>query len=198
MQKLYFVLALFVFLLAPSLTLAESRLSIAIQPLGQFDPKLVEQVKKIILTTYAIDVIILPAKELPKEAYYQPRNRYRAEKLAVHLSNIDSKTTKILGLTTKDISTTKGNFADWGIFGLALLDRRPAVVSTFRIGQASQKLFLERLGKVINHEIGHTFGLDHCPNLGCIMEDAKGTMKTVDNEKDFCSDCKARLKGKLK
>ncbi|MBI4850251.1 MAG: hypothetical protein HY819_00340 [Acidobacteria bacterium] len=200
MKKLSFLFFLVTFLLIPQLTLAESKLSIAIQPLGQIDTKLVEQVKQLILATYAVDVAILPAKELPQEAYYQPRNRYRAEKLAVYLSKIDSKTTKILGLTVKDISTTKGEFLDWGILGLALLNQPPAVVSTFRLkkGKASEKLFLERLGKVVIHEIGHTFGLDHCPNFKCIMEDAKGTLKTVDNEKDFCSDCKIKLSGKLK
>jgi archaemetzincin len=142
----------------------------------------------------------MPLKELPKEAYYAPRNRYRAEKLALYLANLDTKTTKVVGLTAKDISTTKGQFQDWGIFGFALLGQRPAVVSTFRLkkNQAQQKLFLERLGKVINHEIGHTFGLDHCPNATCIMEDAAGTIRTVDREKDFCPDCKAKLSGKLK
>lgn len=198
MKRLYFLLFSLFFLLIPSLSLAESKFSIAIQPLGQFDAKLVEKVKQTILATYQADVIILPAKELPQETYYQPRNRYRAEKLAVYLSKIDSKTTKILGLTVKDISTTKGEFVDWGILGLALLNQRPAIVSTFRMKQVSEKLFLERLGKVIKHEIGHTFGLDHCPNLYCIMEDAKGTIKTVDKEKDFCSDCKIKLSGKLK
>jgi archaemetzincin len=198
-KNLYNLLTLVFFLLAPQLVLAQS-LTIAIQPFGQFDAKLTEKVKQTILATYKVNVIILPTQELPKEAYYQPRNRYRAEKLALYLNKIDSKTTKILGLTVKDISTTKGEYVDWGILGLALLDRRPAIVSTFRMGKgkASEKLFLERLGKVVNHEIGHTFGLDHCPNLTCIMEDAKGTIKTVDKEKDFCSDCKIKLSGKLK
>jgi hypothetical protein len=30
------------------------------------------------------------------------------------------------------------------------------------------------------------------------MEDAAGTIRTVDREKDFCPDCKAKLSGKLK
>ncbi len=200
MRKLIYLISLVFFLFLPQIILADNKLTIALQPLGQLDPKLVEQVKGIILSTYNVDVVIMPLKELPKEAYYAPRNRYRAEKLALYLANLDTKTTKVVGLTAKDISTTKGQFQDWGIFGFALLGQRPAVVSTFRLkkNQAQQKLFLERLGKVINHEIGHTFGLDHCPNATCIMEDAAGTIRTVDREKDFCPDCKAKLSGKLK
>lgn len=198
MRKLIYLLTLAIFLFLPQIILADSRLTIALQPLGQVDSKLLEQVKEIILATYNVDVVIMPIKDLPKEAYYAPRNRYRAEKLAVYLDALDNKTTKVVGLTAKDISTTKGQFQDWGIFGFAFLGKRPAVVSTFRLKKATQKLFIERLGKVINHEIGHTFGLDHCPNATCIMEDAAGTIRTVDREKDFCSDCKTKLSGKLK
>ena len=31
---------------------------------------------------------------------------------------------------------------------------------------------------IVAHEFGHNLGLPHCPNKGCIMEDAKGTVST--------------------
>lgn len=196
----HFLLTTFLLFIFSLTAFAQNKLSIAIQPLGQVDNKLVEQVKEMILATYLVDVVILPNQNLPSEAYYPARNRYRAEKLALYLNTVDSNATKILGLTSKDISTTKGQFEDWGIFGLALLGQKGAVVSTFRLrkNQANQKLYLERLSKIVSHEIGHTFGLPHCPNATCIMEDAAGTIKTVDREKDFCSECKLKLKGKLR
>ncbi|MFC2146291.1 zinc-dependent metalloprotease family protein, partial [Acidobacteriota bacterium] len=106
------------------------------------------------------------------------------------------KYVKIIGLTRKDISTTKGKYYDWGIFGLAYLDAGPCVVSTFRLRRnaKSGKHFMERLIKVVIHELGHTFGASHCPEKGCVMEDARGTIKTVDaGGVGFCSRCREKL-----
>ena len=50
-----------------------------------------------------------------------------------------------------------------------------------------------RLGKTAVHEIGHTFGLDHCASEACLMQDAKGTVLTTDAERDLCDGCLARL-----
>ena len=55
-----------------------------------------------------------------------------------------------------------------------------------------------RLAKVAVHEIGHTLGLPHCPNAGCLMEDAAGKAATTDGEYDLCADCRAKLNNQLK
>lgn len=176
---------------------ASTKQTIAIQPLGTFDAKLIDAVKKQLVTKYGVEVIIKPSCPLPQEAYYPKRARYRAEKLLDFLNCKDTAATKVLGLTTVDISTTKGIYPDWGILGQGQMNGRPCVVSTFRMKgtttKVSDEVFRARFAKVVAHEIGHTYGLDHCPNKGCLMEDAKGTVKTVDTETDFCPSCKARL-----
>lgn len=172
---------------------------VAIQPLGKFDTKLVEKVKQQLITNYGVEVVVKPPAPLPQSAYYPPRSRYRAEKLLDYLDFSDSQSTKVLGLTTVDISTTKGIYIDWGILGQGRLGGRPCIVSTFRMRgtqankKVSEDVFNSRFAKVVAHEMGHTFGLEHCPHQGCLMEDAKGTVKTVDGETDFCPSCKARL-----
>ncbi|MBN1899502.1 MAG: Zn-dependent protease [Spirochaetes bacterium] len=180
----------------------QARIIIALQPLGAPLPSaVVETVKKGIKELYQADVVVLPRKDLPAQAYYKPRKRYRAEKLLDYLETIDQKKyTKIVGLTQKDISTTKGKYIDWGILGLGTLGGRACVVSTFRLKRnVTNKKFLERLVKVINHELGHTFGLEHCPDKGCLMQDAGGTVRTVDREKNnFCERCRKRLQTILK
>ena len=111
---------------------------------------------------------------------------------------MDFKPVKIFGLTAVDISTTKDDVKDCGIFGLGTLDGATCVISTFRLGarKASAAKRIERLIKVVNHEIGHTFGLDHCPTPHCLMEDAKGTVDSEDG--GFCPSFRQRLGKALK
>lgn len=177
--------------------LAHQKQVVAVQPLGKIDQKLVESVKRQLIANYGVDVVIKAALPLPNQAYYPARGRYRAEKLLAFLETTDKKADKILGLTAVDISTTKGKYEDWGILGQGQCGGRPCVVSTFRMKgsarNASKSLFQGRFAKVVAHELGHTYGIEHCPKKGCLMEDAKGTVKTVDGETDFCADCKKHL-----
>jgi archaemetzincin len=100
-----------------------------------------------------------------------------------------------VGITAKDISTTKGENKDWGVFGLGELDGRVCVVSTFRLGArgADEKKLRDRLRKVAVHEVGHVISLEHCPKQGCVMQDAESSIATVDGETGkFCDDCNER------
>ncbi len=176
----------------------EPEIVIALQPLGEISDTTIKTVKNGIVAVYRVRVVVLPVKELPGGAYYKPRRRYRADILLEYLNNVtDKRFTKVLGLTNRDISATKGEHYDWGIFGYGTLGGRPCIVSTHRLrrGNVSRALFMKRLIKVVNHELGHTFGLDHCPVEGCLMQDSKGTIQTVDSESgDFCPRCRERLK----
>lgn len=191
-------LALFMLVLCYATFCSEPEIVIALQPIGGITNTTVEIVKKGIVAVYRVKVIVLPTKKLPESAYYKPRRRYCADALLEHLnSTTDKRFTRILGLTDRDISATKGEHYDWGIFGYGTLGGRPCIVSTHRLrrGNASRVLFMNRLIKVVNHELGHTFGLDHCPVAGCLMQDGKGSIRTIDSESgDFCPQCREGLK----
>lgn len=170
---------------------------VAVQPLGRVKPEDIARVQEGIRALYAVDVEVLPEKPLPKTAYYPPRDRYKAEKILTSLElEADRRFIKVVGLTARDISTTKDDVEDWGIFGLGGLGGRSCVVSTFRLraGNATDAVFQARLVKVVNHELGHTFGLDHCPTAGCFMQDAGGKIAKVDDESGKpCAACAARM-----
>ncbi|MEZ4231157.1 MAG: matrixin family metalloprotease [Polyangiaceae bacterium] len=178
--------------------IAASKRKFYLQPLGaglkQAD---VEFVKKSLLAFYDFDLELLPEVPLPRAAYYAPRNRYRAEKLLKFLKQrLPADGFRILGITTKDISTTKGKIKDWGILGLATIDGVACVISSFRTKRKTKnhQHALERFGKVAVHEIGHTLGLDHCPTEGCLMRDAHGSVLSTDREYDLCSEiCRRQL-----
>jgi archaemetzincin len=189
----------FLVLLAPLLqavALGDAPLPvIALQPLGTVPPEIIATAQEAAEAKFRIRIEVPPAAPLPQMAYYSPRDRYRAEKLLDWLEQNPGKDAgrfiKIIGLTTRDISTTKGEIEDWGIFGLGKLDGTSCVISTHRLaakeGQPAT-IRSERLVKIVTHEIGHTFGLPHCPTPGCVMQDAQGSILTVDREDGtFCA-----------
>ncbi|RYD55256.1 MAG: hypothetical protein EOP83_21715 [Verrucomicrobiaceae bacterium] len=104
---------------------------IALQPLGGVKAERIEVVKHGLEDAFGVKVIVLENRPLPKSAWYAPRSRYRADDLLEHLREVvPAKHPVVIGITEKDISTTKDEHIDWGIFGLGEVDGRACVVST--------------------------------------------------------------------
>ena len=184
-------------LLGTGLLRSEPLAVIAIQPLGPINQADLKVVADGIRASYAVMVEILPPKPLPDAAYYAPRRRYKAEGITEDLvAGISPKFKKIIGVTASDISTTKDDGKDWGIMGLGQYGGKACVISTFRLGKnkIAPAIFEARFVKVVNHELGHTFGLPHCETAGCLMQDKHGKVATVDSESGKpCEICAARL-----
>jgi len=161
---------------------------IVIQPFSGIDPLLTDSISRQIKRT-GYNVFIKTAIALPTNAFYLPRNRYRADSLIRTLSQPPNSDTLVIGLTEKDISATKGQVQDWGVMGLGYCPGTSCVVSTYRLSK--QNLF-QQAHKIVLHELGHTQGLQHCPVKGCYMRDAEGG-NPLDEEKGFCTSCKAFL-----
>jgi archaemetzincin len=166
-------------------------ITVCLQPLGTLakaDAALVAPIQRGIERVFGFTVKQLPAVELPADAWYAPRKRYRAEKLLDHMrANIwpGSGCAVVMGVASVDISTTKDEIEDWGILGLGEIDGAIGVVSSYRMkrGKVKKRRILERAVKVTNHELGHVLGLPHMDGGDeCMMNDAHGTVKTVDAE----------------
>jgi len=161
---------------------------IAIQPFSEIDPVLIDsifrQVKRL-----GYNVYVRPTMAMPTNAFFKARNRYRADSLIKFLSRPSQTDTIAIGLTEKDISTTKGEIQDWGVMGLGYCPGTACVVSTYRL---SKRNLFQQFHKVVLHEIGHTQGLQHCADPTCFMRDAEGG-NPLDQEKSFCDKCKRFL-----
>jgi archaemetzincin len=183
------------------------QLTVGIQPYGLFSAAKTDTIAKTIADFYQIQTVILPAKEMYKEAFTEVKSpRYRADKMInLQKKNKVASLDFILGLTSKDISVTKKDkwgkiktptykYADWGIMGLAYCPGNSCIVSTFRIQHANSKTHFTRFKKVAVHEFGHNLGLPHCSDKTCVMTDAVESVKTIDNAKlALCVKCKSQL-----
>jgi len=181
----------------PGRALAADAPLIVLQPLGaSVPPAQLQAVSSAIAAFYAVQVTLAEPLALPKSAFYAKRQRYRAEKLLDYLVALGRKDARVtLGLTAVDISTTKAPYEDWGILGLATIDGQSAVLSSFRCARQAKNAEHARVrfAKTAVHELGHSFGLEHCPTPGCIMHDGEGSVLTTDTEHDMCGPTRARL-----
>jgi len=85
------------------------------------------------------------------------------------------------------------------VFGEAQLGGTAAVVSTHRLSNQyyglgrNDALMLQRLEKELVHELGHTFGLYHCPQFECVMR-ASTYVEEIDLKRVYpCPSCAAQL-----
>lgn len=107
------------------------------------------------------------------------------------LEDVPRDARKVLAITDRDLFIPILTF----VFGEAQLGGTGAVVSTARLKDESGAqsgnpgLFLSRLLKECLHELGHTFGLTHCSNNGCVMERSNTVFDVDRKESALCRDC---------
>lgn len=158
-----------------------------------FDTVILNTAIKEATAFYNCKAVVLSPQPLPAFAFYNPRQRYKADSLLKFQSSLlPPGCQSVVGLTHKDISTGD---PDWGIFGLGYHPGNACVISVFRLRSTSYDHYLERFIKVLLHELGHNQGLPHCTyNEYCLMNDARGTMAQVDKERKWlCDHCKEML-----
>ena len=182
--------------------------TIAVQPLGKVDKHIVDDIISGLQSTYGADILQLPQKPMYQEAFVNIKSpRYRADSLLKFLKrDMPAKADYILGITSRDISTTKyelfplvikkpaSKYRDWGVFGLGSCPGKSCMVSTFRVKTEDRQLGSERMQKIAIHEVGHNLGLKHCSDKSCVMTDAVESVATVDNAlKKLCNKCTNQL-----
>lgn len=163
-------------------------ITILIQPFRDIQPEKVEKVTEGIKKVYP-HVEVLEAIDFPEHAYYKERNRYRADSIIKFLNTKTKEEFVTIGLTSKDISVTKGKIKDFGVMGLGYRPGKACVASDFRLSRENSD---EQFYKIAIHELGHTQGLSHCPEKMCFMRSAEGKNPT-NEETDFCKKCKTFL-----
>lgn len=88
------------------------------------------------------------------------------------------------------------------VFGEAQLDGPGATVSTARLAvdpgaRAAPAVEQARLFKECIHELGHTFGLTHCDQPGCVMTRSTNLREVDAKRAALCRDCQDQLRERL-
>lgn len=174
----------------------EKTQTVYIQKLGDVDSSDLNMVVDIITDFYDFDVIVNGDLPLVDSLKVKGTKRIQSNKLLLHSNKINSNLEgKVLVLTKYDICTDRTlngkTYKNWGIFGLAGINKQSTVVSTFRMTKNHDV----RLEKVTIHELGHTLGLRHCDyDERCVMNDAKGKGSNLDGTKlMLCDKCKEKI-----
>ena len=128
----------------------------------------------------------------PRPAFEAIRQQYSADVLLSHLlESYPVPGLRRLGVTHVDLFVPVFTH----LFGYGMLAGRAALVSIFRLrpefgGDAPDSdLLLDRVTKEALHELGHTFGLVHCPVPWCAMK-ASSSPEEVDlKDAAYCPSC---------
>ncbi|BDR91925.1 archaemetzincin family Zn-dependent metalloprotease [Vulcanisaeta souniana] len=83
------------------------------------------------------------------------------------------------------------------VFGVTKIGGALALVFTKRL-HGEQSLHIARILKEVLHELGHTFGLDHCTDPRCVMYFSNTIEDTDRKGPGYCQKCMARLRSLLR
>lgn len=129
-------------------------------------------------------------------AFDATRGQYYSTEILKRLMPLSKDGARVLGVTGLDLFVPVLTF----VFGEAQLEGRCALVSFHRLREefyglpARDELLAERLVKEAVHELGHTFGLRHCPDWQCAMASSHGVELLDVKGAEFCPAC-ARVVG---
>jgi archaemetzincin len=128
------------------------------------------------------------------QAYDPERKQYDSSKLLASLGEA-KREERVVGIADVDLYVRRLNF----VFGEAGTSSGTAIVSLCRLRpeyyglEPDQALFLERATKEIVHELGHTFGLEHCADNRCVMHFSNSLADTDVKEVYFCDKCRPKI-----
>ncbi len=145
-----------------------------------------------------------PQLDSSRVLFNEQRNQLNSDKLLHWLAtniikdntrSYGLKNTIILGICNFDAYSSGLNF----VFGQASLTGGVAAIHLPRLRQefydlgADTSIFIERVLKEATHELGHAFGLGHCPKQPCVMHFSNSIIDTDRKAKDFCNVCSNKL-----
>jgi archaemetzincin len=172
------------------------RAAIVLVPIGSVRAGLLGQLADRLTGVLGRNVVVGEGIALPDTGYEAHRRQWRGDAILAALRRLSYPAAeRVLGLTDADCYTPGLNF----IFGQATLNGREAFVALPRLRPSfyslpeDLNLFRQRALKEAVHELGHTWGLAHCPDPRCVMHFSNALHDTDVKGTNFCSRCRGWL-----
>lgn len=160
------------------------------------DAEMLERVRQQVETTFAVPTRRLTVNGPPGDTLEPRRGQHSSTRiLRWILASAPHGAAKVLGITDVDLFIPVLTF----VFGEAQVGGPAAVVSIARLRltyderPAPAPLLEARLAKECLHELGHTYGLVHCPDGACVMSRSNSVLDVDRKRAAFCRDCRQRL-----
>lgn len=173
---------------------------ITLLPLGEIEAEILEALINRLKEAFHCPVEIGEGHNLPQGTYNPDRRQYFSSQILSEIRKAISpaKREKVLAISDVDLYVPQLNF----VFGEAELGGHFAIISLARLRQSfyglpeNRTLFLDRTVKEAVHELGHTYGLRHCPHPECVMHFSNSLQDTDRKEASFCQHCQKLLEEK--
>jgi archaemetzincin len=174
---------------------------IAVLPIGRISPEDVALVTSSLVKAFIAEVIVAPAMRLPAHARASDRDQYLARAILSALTPLKrSGWSRLLGIVAEDLYAPGLNF----VFGEADPERGVAVFSLARLREGidaksanGDSRFRRRVAAEAIHELGHTYGLGHCPDRHCVMWLSNTLAETDRKGIEFCPTHQTELAARM-
>jgi archaemetzincin len=166
-----------------------------IAPIDVFASDLRSTIVETIGGVFDLECLVAPLIDEIAFAYDPDRKQYHSTAILERLTEAaPAGALKVLAITREDLFIPILTH----VYGEAQLGGTSCVVSTHRLGEGISMInararYLDRVAKEAAHELGHTFGLRHCPDAFCIMHYCRSIDDVDHKKRDLCRYCRVLL-----
>jgi len=164
---------------------------------GFFRKDILEKIGEDVKREFSLPVNIKEGHIDLSEFYDSTRRQYNGNLLLKLVqTKFSNDSYKTIGLFSIDLYIPILTF----IFGQAMLNGSTGIASLYRLSNerygmpADETLLLDRFEKEVIHELGHTFGLVHCPNPTCVMRSSTYVEDIDQKSPNLCIKCSTAMK----